>query len=154
MISAKDKFKAYGIGFLSVIITALLGMFFMKDNINSEWYKSLRTTIIPPSYVFPIVWTILYVLLAIVIGRTILFKKYILLILLIISLMLHISWSYLYFYKKDPKSAFINIIIILFIGFIISSGTKDVNIVQLLVPYISWITFAAVINYDTMKKLE
>ncbi len=152
MFSAKDKFKAYGIGFLSVIITALLGMFFMKDNINSEWYNSKKTNITPPSYVFSIAWTILYFLLAIIIGKTILFKKYIVLILLIISLMLHISWSYLYFYKKDPKSGFINIIIILFIGFIISSGSKDVNIVQLLVPYISWITFAAAINYDTMKK--
>ncbi len=152
MISAKDKFKAYGIGFLSVIITALLGMFFMKDNINSEWYKSLRTTIIPPSYVFPIVWTILYVLLAIVIGRTILFKKYHVLILLLISLILHITWSYLFFNRKDPNNAFINIIIILLLGFITASLSKDIKIVQLLIPYISWITFASAINYDSMDK--
>ncbi len=152
MFSRNEKIKAYGIGFVSVFITGLLGTLLMKDNINSEWYNSKKTNITPPSYVFPIAWTILYVLLAIVIGRTILFKKYIILILLFISLILHITWCYLYFNRKDPKNGFINIIIILLLGFITASLSKDIKIVQLLIPYISWITFASAINYDSMDK--
>ena len=150
MISTQDKFKAYGIGFVSVFFTGLFGTLLMKDNIGSEW--SSKSDIIPPSYAFPMVWTLIYILLAIIIGKTILFKKYFLLILLIISLILHISWSYLYFYKKDPKSASINIAIIFFIGMIMSGVTKDITSAQFLTPYMVWITYLSVINYDSMDK--
>ena len=54
MISHNDNIKAYGIGFVSVIITSLLGSYFTKDSVKTNWYKSKRTKITPPSYIFPI----------------------------------------------------------------------------------------------------
>ena len=152
MISRNDNIKAYGIGFVSVIITSLLGSYFTKDSVKTNWYKSKRTKITPPSYIFPIAWTLLYILLAIVIGKSILLKEYIVTVLLFISLILHVTWCYLYFNNKNTKNAFINILIILIAGFLTAFLSKDTTIIKLLIPYISWITFASAINYDTIDK--
>lgn len=152
MISSKDNIKAYGIGFVSVTITALLGSFFTKDAAKSDWYKSKKTNIKPPSYVFPLAWTILYILLGIALGKSILLKEYLVIVFLFISLILHVTWCYLYFNKKNTKFAFINILTILITGFIIAFVSKDITISKLLIPYISWITLASAINYDTMDK--
>jgi tryptophan-rich sensory protein len=152
MISRNDNIKAYGIGFVSVIITSLLGSYFTKDSVKTDWYKSKRTKITPPSYIFPIAWTLLYILLAIVIGKSILLKEYIVTVLLFISLILHVTWCYLYFNNKNTKNAFINILTILIAGFLMAFLSKDTTIIKLLIPYISWITFASAINYDTIDK--
>ena len=152
MISTKDNINAYGIGFVSVFITSFLGSYFTKKSVKSEWYKSKRTNITPPSYVFPIAWTILYILLGIVLGKSILLQENIVTVLLFISLILHVTWCYLYFYKKDLKNAFTNILLILGIGFIMAFLSKDITIIKLLIPYISWITFASALNYDSLDK--
>jgi translocator protein len=50
-----------------VVIQAVGGItgYFIKDSINN-WYKKInRAPLNPPDWVFPIAWTILYVLIAV-----------------------------------------------------------------------------------------
>jgi tryptophan-rich sensory protein len=47
----------------SIILTSYIGSIFTRKNVNTKWYDCIKPIITPPNYVFPIVWTILYILL-------------------------------------------------------------------------------------------
>ena len=53
------------IAILSILSVVFFGYKFTKSNVNTEWYKCIRSDLTPPNYVFPLVWTFLYVLLGI-----------------------------------------------------------------------------------------
>ena len=48
-----------------VYAIAFIGSLFTSQNVNSSWYESIKPGITPPNYVFPIVWNILFFLIAI-----------------------------------------------------------------------------------------
>ena len=54
---------------IAIISTAFIGSQFTKSNVNIQWYECIKPNITPPKYIFPIVWTILYILLAIILKN-------------------------------------------------------------------------------------
>jgi tryptophan-rich sensory protein len=64
-----DKLPVYAFFFMLAAFAAFFGSMFGVDS-NNEWYQNLyKPSIIPPDYVFGIVWSILYVLIAIAGAR-------------------------------------------------------------------------------------
>ena len=49
----------------SILLTIILGKNFTRTNTNTLWFRCIKSDITPPNYIFPIVWTILYILLGI-----------------------------------------------------------------------------------------
>lgn len=104
---------AYMLSFFILFLTATIPSGAMKS-IKTPWYKCIRTELTPPNYVFPIVWTILYFLLAIVLAQIFireddehdLLSGSILVWIFLINLALNIIWSFVYFYYKHQPLAY------------------------------------------------
>jgi len=102
--------------------------------------------------VFPIVWTILYILLIKIFKDILDSKNKLLITLFVINLLLNIVWTYFYFGQKDIKNAFITILLILATSIIILYKNKDNKLLYL--PYVLWIGFATYLNYLSIDKLK
>jgi benzodiazapine receptor len=150
-----DSIKAYVFSFAVLTIVMLLpSEISNKHQTRSSWYACIKPSISPPNYVFPIVWTILYTLIAIFMAECIrrpvmIREKKIILWILGINLVLNVLWSFLYFKHKE-------ILLALFclLGILITTGILiyyawtiyPAWISYLLVPYCMWLCFAFVLN--------
>lgn len=144
-----SKFKIYAI---SILIPVLVGGVIGLITSNSIAYNSLKQpALAPPSILFPIVWTILYILMGVSYGRlktkgllddtsrTIYYSQ----------LFVNALWSIIFFTFELRLFAFIWIILlaILVILMIIDFYKKEKIAGLLQIPYLLWILFAAYLNF-------
>jgi len=121
-------------------IVALITMPFMD-------YKSLEQPLLsPPSILFPIIWTILYILMGI--SAYLISKKDSIPLIYYVGLGVNALWSIIFFVFKWRLLAFLWIIllIILVIKMIISFYKIDKWSAYLQIPYLLWILFACYLN--------
>lgn len=150
----KDTVRAYAFS-IAVMVVVMLLPSNMQEVTRSSWYSCIKPSITPPNYVFPIVWTILYTLLAIfmaeVIRRPVTSReKKIMLWVLGINLVLNVLWSFLYFNHKEILLAgFCLVGILVTTGILIyySWTIYPPWVSYLLVPYALWLCFAFVLNF-------
>lgn len=141
---------------IAIILCQAIGYITSQIQIESIqiWYPNLIKSILtPPSYIFPIVWNLIYILMGISIGliicNPIKEKKVLLITLFIIQLLFNIIWSILFFYLQSPLLGaiaiiFMDIIVIIYISI---SYNSDRNISSLLFsPYLLWLLFATYLN--------
>jgi tryptophan-rich sensory protein len=133
-----------------VLLTAFLGRIFTKKSVNTKWYENIKSQYTPPNYVFSIIWTILYLFLIISLKKILDNKNIHLISIFIFNLLLNISWTYLYFDKKDINSAFINIILLIITSIYIYIKTPYIQ--KLYLFYVLWLGFAGFLNYDSINK--
>lgn len=130
-------------------IASLIGSLFTSNSI-STWYVNLvKPSFNPPNWIFGPVWTLLYFLM----GLSLYFvwiKKYDFKTFRIfgIQLFLNTLWSILFFGLQKPLYAFIEIILlwVAILLTIISFYKIDKKAAYLLIPYILWVSFAAILN--------
>ena len=135
---------------ISIIVCLLIGFLggiSVKAD-NFVWYNSLnRSPLNPPNLLFPIAWTILYILLAvsisIIINTKPLDKKAV--IIFIIQLILNSLWTYIFFGLKKPLFGLIEIIILDIMIVITIFKFKSISKISsiLLIPYLLWCLFAS-----------
>ncbi len=136
--------------FLIILIPWFIGgLVFRSDTI---FYKSLNKPIFaPPSIVFPIIWTILYLLITISIYLILKDNK-----LknvpnytktLIINYFSNQVFSFLFFTLKSPFLALIDTFIVLISSLFLYYESKELNksSAKLLIPYILWNIFATIL---------
>lgn len=103
----------------------------------------------PPSYLFPIVWSILYLLIGI---SYYIYRKnnnnYLTIKLYYIQLILNYLWSIIFFIFKLRTLAAIWIILlaIIIIYLMLKYYKEEKTSFYLLIPYILWVLFAAYLN--------
>ena len=149
----KINWKALIAALVIVYLVAAAGSLFTAGNTSGEWYDSIKPSITPPGWVFPIVWNILFFLIALSLyfawnSAKIKEKKKIALVFGI-NFLLNILWSFLYFFLKNPSLAFIDIIIleISIVTMILTAYKTSKKAAYLLIPYLLWVGFASVLNY-------
>jgi benzodiazapine receptor len=145
----------------SIIIcqfAGFIGSIFTRASIPT-WYAGLtKPSFNPPNWVFAPVWTLLFLLMGIsayLVWQQGLENKDVRVSLLIfgIQLVLNVLWTFLFFGQRSPLYAFVEIIILwiaiaLTIFFFLQiSRTAGL----LLLPYLLWVTFAAVLNFSILK---
>ena len=151
----KKNLKVLLICLLVVYATAFAGSLFTSSQTNSQWYMSIKPTITPPNFVFPIAWNILFFLVALSLyfSWTGAKKKYKLKIALVfgINFLLNILWSLLFFGLKKTNLAFFELILlwISILSMIFITWKVDKKSAWLLVPYAFWVGFAGILNYLT-----
>lgn len=128
--------------------------FFTITGVES-WYSTIqKPSWNPPSGVFGPVWTTLYVMMGIALflvwrsqpGGA---GKKRALYFFAAQLTLNFFWSFIFFYLQEPGWAFAEIVILwlLILATIFSFSRVSRAAAWLLVPYISWVSFAAILNY-------
>jgi benzodiazapine receptor len=134
---------------------AFLGSLFTRNAI-SDWYANLNKPFFtPPDWLFGPVWTVLYLLMAL--SAFLVWQKglespivRIALALYLLQLILNGLWTPLFFGLKVPLVAFIEILLLwtAIILTIIASARVSMPAALLLLPYIVWTSFAAVLNFS------
>lgn len=135
-------------------VVAASGAYFTVTGIGS-WYQSLdKHSWNPPNWVFGPVWTTLYVLMGIALylvwrSKATEKQKRWAITFWGIQLFLNFLWSFLFFGQEQILGALLEIIILwLFILLTIFAFARINKLAAwLLVPYISWVSFAAILNY-------
>jgi len=128
---------------------------------NRTWYSNLKQSpLTPPSIVFPIVWTILYILLGLsavffLMGQALLpnLKSYIL--PYEAQMLLNFAWSVVFFGLQKPKISLIIIFgMIALTAYLlwISWSKKRMVAFWMLLPYFIWIMFAMYLNFYIVIK--
>jgi tryptophan-rich sensory protein len=150
---APHKTITLAICFVIVFIVALIGSIFTTKSSQSTWYESVKPSIAPPNWVFGPVWTVLFILIALsmyyawttAIGRK---EKEYLVMLFGINLALNVLWSVFYFGMQNPLLAFVDIVLLVvsIILLIAYTGRIRKSAAWLLVPYLVWVLFAAMLN--------
>jgi translocator protein len=142
------------LSFIAVYTTAFLGNMFTSVGVKSFWYMTVRPSITPPDFVFPIVWNILFFLIFISLYISLIKTKdkkssSKVEIVFGINFLLNFLWSFFYFGLRNPLFAFIDLILLFFSILAIIKVTWKINrkASWLLVPYLLWIVFAGLLNY-------
>ena len=141
---------------ISIVICQLAGFLGSIFNIASipTWYVSLKKPIFnPPNWVFGPVWTILFLLMGIslyLVWSKGFEKNKIALYLFIAQFILNILWSALFFGLRLPLAAFIEIILLwlAILATIITFYRISSAAGLILIPYLLWVSFAAVLNFS------
>lgn len=133
------------VGYLSGLVT--------RESILT-WYVTLnKPSFNPPNWVFAPVWTLLYIMMGVAAGMVWISnsdeqttKKA--LGFFAIQLGLNALWSYLFFGLHNPLLALIEIILLWLMIFETYNMFKKINktVGLLLLPYLAWVSFAAILN--------
>ncbi len=149
--------KGYlSLSIILVLFASLTGSVFMENQSDSAWYQTVKPSITPPNFVFPIVWTTLFILIGISIYLSLTSAKKKaknkILFWFIVNLVLNSVWTLFYFNLHNPLVAFIDLILILATIVYLILLTYKANKLSsyLLVPYFLWVSFAGVLNLLSM----
>lgn len=144
--------------FLNVLIPLIfgaLGGFITRDSVKT-WYPGLaKPSFNPPNWLFPPVWSTLFVLIGISsyliwtkraqikhFSRTI--------AIYLIQLILNLAWSFLFFYTHLIGASLAEIILLLAV--IVINGIMFYKIDKvaglLFIPYFLWVCFATLLTYN------
>lgn len=146
------KTITFVIAILLCLCIGYLSSLFQTDALI-DWYPQLnQSPITPPAIVFPIVWTILYVLMGISLGLILVSnhqKKSIATYLFLIQLYLNFMWSFFFFYMQSPGWGLINILLLdVFLIFYLTTSYKiSKTAVWLCIPYLIWLLLATHLNW-------
>lgn len=118
------------------------------------WYSGLaKPSWTPPTYLFPIVWTALYIMMAVALWR--LWEKAApsparnwAIILFLVQLAFNAAWSPLFFSAHATRLALIDIMVLLVAITLtmVASTRVDRIATWLLAPYLAWVAYAATLN--------
>ena len=138
------KVLAYTIPVLLCLAIGAIGSYIQTPALRS-WYPTLeKSSLTPPAIVFPIAWTILYIMIGLSIGRLIVQGDMSIVRLWIFQLLINFLWSVGFFALRSPLLGLITILIldVLVFAYTLSAFSSDKVAGWLFVPYMLWLVFA------------
>jgi tryptophan-rich sensory protein len=139
---------------LIVLAVAGLGSFFTMNGMS--WYQTLiLPSWILPSYVFGLVWTIIFILTGMAAYN--IWTRYqprdirfwLIVTLLVSNAILNVLWSFLFFTEHMLGAATIGaaalLAVTVFTSFLAWGPARRASV--LLLPYAAWVTFATYLSY-------
>lgn len=136
---------------LFVVATASTGAIFQPG----AWYETLaKPAWTPPNWMFPVVWTVLYVMIAyagwlvwdaVGLGLAI--------VLWLAQLVFNAMWSWLFFGLRRMDLAFADVVALWLsvAAFLVLALPVSTLAGLLFVPYLVWVTIAAALNHRVWK---
>ena len=115
-----------------------------------EWYAALqKPALTPPPIVFPVVWTTLYVLIAI--SGFLAWRAggwSVAIALWLAQMALNFAWAPVFFGLHRPGAALVIVLAMLLAiaAFIVTRWNADRVSALLFVPYAAWVAFASLLN--------
>ena len=150
----QTKLKPYFISVIIALSTGLLSAFLTANSMNI--YRDIITPpLSPPAFLFPIVWTILYVLMGISAAYVYtddfagLPKRKSALYTYALSLVVNFFWSIIFFNARAFFFAFIWLLLLIFliVRTIMKYYKINTTAAILQLPYLAWSTFALYLTF-------
>ena len=146
---------------IAILIPLIVGFtsgFFTAGNVTG-WYQTIqKPSWNPPSWIFGPVWTTLYIMMGIALflvwrSDAADSVKKTAIVLFGVQLVFNFFWSLIFFEMHQPGWAFAEIVVmwVFILLTIFSFGKVSSLAAWLLVPYISWVSFASILNYTIWK---
>jgi tryptophan-rich sensory protein len=116
------------------------------------WYNALsKPDWTPPNWLFPVAWTVLYLMMAVagwLIWETPHPSRPMLLTVWGAQLLLNALWSYIFFGRKDIGFALAELsgLWVLIAIFVVLAWPVNREAALLFLPYLSWVTYAGALN--------
>lgn len=135
-----------------VFLVAFLGGRWTDSSLSS-WYVNLnKPSWNPPNWVFPVVWTILYGMIALsgfLVARkpaSVLKKRA--LFFYFLQLFFNFLWSFFFFFLRNPLFGLVDLILMLLFTVLTIHYFAQIErrAALLLLPYFIWILYAATLN--------
>lgn len=146
---------------IAVSIPLALGAFagYFTSSSVKGWYTIVnKPSFNPPNWIFAPVWTVLYIMMGIafyiiwikVEEQKIRTKA---IMFYFIQLVLNFAWSIIFFYAARPGWALVEIILlwIMIAATIYKFHPISKPAAWLLVPYILWVSFATLLNFEIWR---
>ncbi len=143
---------------ICIIICQAVGLSagYLTNTQNNVWYDNIvKPSWNPPGYLFGPVWTILYLLMGISLwiiwkSNAPEHKKLNAELVFAAQLFLNFWWTIIFFKFQAPELAFAEILLMIILILITIFKFAEISrtAAWLLVPYISWVCFAAILNYN------
>ena len=148
------KLKPYIISIAIALAVGALSAFLIRNNLDIYRYIN-KPAFSPPALLFPIVWTILYVLMGISSARIWLQKDHYSyevmdsLLAYALQLILNFFWPIIFFNMHTYLFAFIWLVVLWasILKMIFKFSVLDKTAAYLNIPYILWVTFAGYLNF-------
>lgn len=149
----KEKFKTYALSIAAALSVGLFSALLTAKNMRL--YESInRPPLSPPSWLFPVVWTILYILMGVSAAIVQLNRAQnpgaatAALRIYAVQLGVNLLWSVIFFNLRAFLAAFIWLIILwlLIVAMISAFGKVAPTAARLQIPYLLWVSFAGYLN--------
>lgn len=143
--------------FLTVLPLAVGGAAAVLTMDAMAQYSALpQPPLAPPAWVFPAVWTVLYLLMGAAsrrVHRLATQESRNALMLYYVQLAVHFVWPLLYFRAQEYAVAFwwLLLLLALVLAALSAFSRLDKAAGRLLMPYAAWLLFAAYLNYSMMR---
>ena len=160
VLASKGQLRASFLRWALLTVPAVLLLGFLSGEMagstaENPWFAALnKPAIYPPPATFGIVWSILYVMqglaLAMVCAAWGARGRGLAISLFILQFLVSLAWTPVFFAMRDMDTALIVIVVldILAIATLFAFWRVRRKAGWLLVPYIAWIMFATVLNYQ------
>jgi translocator protein len=153
-----SRFLRYAL--LTVPLIVVLG--YLSGRVSNSGYgnpwfdRIVKPAIMPPGWVFGAAWTVLYILLGLVLAMLLAQRSArdwgLIVGLFVLQMLLNFSWSPVFFGLQQITAGLVIIIAMLIISVIVTMLLWRVRVVAaaLMLPYLGWLTFAAILNYQIL----
>lgn len=136
---------------IPLIIGFIIGSLFKPSD---EWRERIKNPdLIPPGYVFSIVWSILYIMIGFILHRIIANKNRLLLAILIINLIFNYLFTPIQFGLINLElSAFIVFLTLLSALYLSIELFKNKYYIEfwMSIAYVTWLTFAMILSISAI----
>ena len=151
MRNISKKSKAYIISVAAALAVGVLSALFTMGNMD-VYQKINKPPLSPPSFLFPVIWAILYILMGISVAMVYLSNrpgKSSALLTYGISLAVNFFWSIIFFNMEAYTFAFIWLVFLLMLIIYTIKQYRSISpaAAYLQIPYLLWVAFAGYLNF-------
>lgn len=149
----KESYQNFIFSLFIVLTTAGLCSYFNKIGMTNFYSDIQLSSLNPPNFIFPAVWTVLYVLLVIAFDLVLDNKEQSPLPVtwsFILNMLLQVLWCYAFFGKGYFLAGYIIILVLIVstIFLIFQFYHRNHIAAYMLIPYLLWLLFAAYLNWS------
>ncbi|WIV65656.1 TspO/MBR family protein [Natrialbaceae archaeon AArc-T1-2] len=136
------------------VVGSVPGVLFSPD---SAWFRALeKPQFYPPEIAFPVVWTLLFTLMGVALwlvwerDRT---GRGLAIGLFAVQMAFNVAWTPVFFGLEELFFGLVVIVSlwVVLVATIVAFSRVDRRAAALLVPYLAWVTFAAVLNAELWR---
>ena len=150
---SRRQFVLLGLWLVVCFVASAAGSTFTNAGLDT-WYRGLvKPAGTPPDWVFPVVWTILFVMMAFAAWRASIVPaaagtRTLALVLFVVQLGANVSWSAAFFGARSPELGLVVVLTLFFLVVATAVMFRQIDRLAgtLMLPYAAWVAYAAYLN--------